>query len=203
MWKQAKLKEVRAIERKAEDRDSYLGCGEDSCGLRVAKLVKVGPVSGEIFRDLYEVERENVVELEFNDMDCHFCTLLMSNYISQEYKTFGCTNGHYFAIQLAGEHKLKILPFSELMLLYPDGSAEKADFERLDVKHWKRKHDEKSQGKYRLKLSTYCFVCDEVLDTFKNLELHIRDLQHSENVRDLVKALPHQLREPRGLEKAE
>lgn len=93
-------------------------------------------------------------------MDCHFCTLLMSNYINSEYKTYGCKNGHYFAIKLEGEKRLKILPFSELMIIYPDGSAEKAEFERMEVKDWKRKHDAKAQGKYKLKLSTYCFVCD-------------------------------------------
>ena len=52
-WKQEKLRETRAIERKAVDKDSYLACGQDSCGLRIAKMMKIGPVNREIFRDLF------------------------------------------------------------------------------------------------------------------------------------------------------
>jgi hypothetical protein len=39
------------------------------------------------------------------------------------------------------ERRIKILPFSQLIVIYPDGSAERADFERMDIKFWKRKHD--------------------------------------------------------------
>jgi len=62
--------------------------------------MKIGPVNGEIYRDLFSYETENVKELPFNEEDCHFCTLLMSNYIDTEFKTYGCTRGHYFAIEL-------------------------------------------------------------------------------------------------------
>jgi hypothetical protein len=127
-WKVRKLRDVQAIEQKALDKQSYLACGQDSCGLRLAKMMKVGPVNREIFRDLFEVEEENVKELPFNELDCHFCTLLMSNYIDSEYKTFGCANGHYFGIELEGERRIKILPFSQLMVIYCDGSAERGDF---------------------------------------------------------------------------
>lgn len=65
-WKQGKLKEILEIERKALDHDTYLACGEDSCGLRLAKLKRVGPVSQEIYRDLYEYEAENVEAASFN-----------------------------------------------------------------------------------------------------------------------------------------
>ena len=100
------------------------------------------------------------MELPFNEMDCHFCTLLMSNYIDSEYKTFGCTNNHYFGIMMKGEKRIKILPFSQLMIIFADGTAEKADFEKLDVKYWRAKAEEKKKQKYKLDISTYCFVCD-------------------------------------------
>lgn len=61
-------------------------------------------------------------------MGSHFCTLLMSNYIESEYRTFACSAGHYFAIQLDRERRLKILPFSQLIIIYPDGTPERADF---------------------------------------------------------------------------
>jgi hypothetical protein len=49
-WKREKLREISEIERKALDHDTYLACGEDSCGLRLAKLKKVGPITQEIYR---------------------------------------------------------------------------------------------------------------------------------------------------------
>jgi hypothetical protein len=87
------------------------------------------------------------------------------------------------------ETKLKIMPFSQLMIIYPDGSAEKAEFDRLEVKYWKRRHDDKSNRKYSVKLSTYCFVCDEVLTNFKDLEHHIRDERHRLNKSDFIKSM--------------
>jgi hypothetical protein len=54
-------------------------------------------------------------------------------------------------------------------VIYPDGSAEKADFERLDIKYWKRRHDERLQEKLKMRLATYCYVCDELLSSFKDL----------------------------------
>ena len=64
----------------------------------------------------------------------------------------------------------------------------------MNVKNWKRKHDEKLKKKYEIKISTYCFVCDETLTTFKSLENHIRDIKHQDNVEDLTKAIPEELR---------
>jgi hypothetical protein len=61
-------------------------------------------------------------------MGSHFCTLLMSNYIEGEYRTFACAAHHYFAIQLDRERRLRILPFSQLIILYPDGTPERAEF---------------------------------------------------------------------------
>lgn len=63
----------------------------------------------------------------------------MSNCIEGEYETYGCANGHYFGIKIVGERYLKIMPFSQLMIIYPDGSAENIDFDRMDVKYWKKK----------------------------------------------------------------
>lgn len=57
------------------------------------------------------------------EMGNHFCTLLMSNYIDVDFSTFACANGHYFAILLQGKTRLRILPFSPLIVIYPDGSA--------------------------------------------------------------------------------
>lgn len=64
-------------------------------------------------------------------MESHFCTLLMSNYIDSSYQTYACTKGHYFGIMLKDERRIKILPFSQLIVIYPDGFAERADFQRL------------------------------------------------------------------------
>jgi hypothetical protein len=99
----------------------------------------------------------------------------MSNYIEAEFNTYGCANGHYFGIRINGENKIKILPFSQLIIIYPDGSGEKADFSRLEVKFWKKKSDEKLHNKNKMKISTYCFICDECFNNFKDLELHIKD----------------------------
>jgi hypothetical protein len=44
IWKYHKLKEIRNIERKALDKETYLACGEESCGLRICSLYKVGPI---------------------------------------------------------------------------------------------------------------------------------------------------------------
>ena len=49
-WKVRKLREVEEIERKVQDNDSYLACGDNTCGLRLAKLKMVGPVNQQIFR---------------------------------------------------------------------------------------------------------------------------------------------------------
>lgn len=72
----------------------------------------------------------------------------------------------------------------------------------MDVKDWKPKHDQKSQGKYKLKLSTYCFVCDEMLDTFKNLQLHVKDFKHIANVKEFTKTIPEEMRGKTIQEKA-
>ena len=55
------------------------------------------------------------------------------------------------------------------MIIFPDGSAEHLEFDQMDIPKWKRKHDEKSRKKYDIKISTFCFVCDETLTTFKDL----------------------------------
>lgn len=65
-WKIKKLKELKIIEDKALNHEPYLACGQDSCGLKLAKLKKVGPVVKEIYRDLFQVQQENVVPAEFN-----------------------------------------------------------------------------------------------------------------------------------------
>ncbi len=33
-------------------------------------------------------------------MDSYFCSMMMGNYIDREYKTYGCSNGHYFGIKI-------------------------------------------------------------------------------------------------------
>lgn len=44
-WKIKKMREINQIQQKAVNHDSYLACGEDSCGLKLAKLKKVGPIN--------------------------------------------------------------------------------------------------------------------------------------------------------------
>ena len=44
-WKLNKLKEIKFIEEKALNHEAYLACGEDSCGLKIAKMRKVGGIS--------------------------------------------------------------------------------------------------------------------------------------------------------------
>ncbi len=61
--------------------------------------------------------------MPFNEINNHFCSMLMSNNIDAEYKLKGCANGHYFGILIDKEKRIKILPFSNLMMIYPDGSA--------------------------------------------------------------------------------
>lgn len=84
------------------------------------------------------------------------------------------------------------MPFSQLIIIYPDGSAEHADFERLDIKYWKRRHEEKVNEKFKMKLATYCFVCDELLSSFKDLEYHIKEGRHANNVKEFKRTLPQQ-----------
>lgn len=55
-WKRYKLRQVKAIEDKALNSDSYLACGEQSCGLKITKMVKIGSICNLIFRDLYQIE---------------------------------------------------------------------------------------------------------------------------------------------------
>ena len=66
----------------------------------------------------------------------------MSNYIDKEHETIGCADGHYLGIQMKGEHNYKILAFSELLIIYPDGTPVRADFDKLDHRFWKRSHQE-------------------------------------------------------------
>lgn len=46
------------------------------------------------------------------------------------------------------------------MNIYPDGTAEMADFGLLDMNKWKYKHDNGLKQKFKMKISTYCFACD-------------------------------------------
>lgn len=41
----------------------------------------VGPVNQQIFRELYSIEKDNITELPFNEINNHFCSMLMSNNI--------------------------------------------------------------------------------------------------------------------------
>lgn len=46
--------------------------------------------------------------------------------------------------------------------------------------------------KFKLKLATYCFVCDELLSSFKDLEYHIKEGRHAKNVKEFKRTLPQQ-----------
>ena len=90
---------------------------------------------------------------------------------------------------------MRIVPFSSLLVIYPDGSSERADFKNLDIKHWKKTHDKKLMDKYRISISTYCFVCDEIVTSFKILEQHIRETKHTDNMREFTRTLPLEMQE--------
>ena len=49
-WKLNKLKNVRAIENKANNHDAYLICGVDDCKLKVAKMTKIGGINDQYYR---------------------------------------------------------------------------------------------------------------------------------------------------------
>lgn len=42
-----------------------------------------------------------------------------------------------------------------------------------------------------------------MLDSFKSLELHIKDFKHLYNVKELIKTIPEEMREKKGQEKVE
>jgi hypothetical protein len=44
------MREVRAIESRVYDTNSYLACGEGSCALKICPMVKVGPTNQMIYR---------------------------------------------------------------------------------------------------------------------------------------------------------
>lgn len=71
----------------------------------------------------------------------------------------------------------------------------------MDVKDWKRKHDEKLRKKNEITISTYCFVCDEILKSFKALENHISEQKHKDNVEDLTRTLPEEMRPKKTVKK--
>lgn len=197
-WKREKLAEVRAIEEKAVDHFSYLCCGE--CGVRLAKMTKVCGVTREIYRDLLEVEAGNVRQAPFNEMDSHFCTLLLGNYCDFSYTTWACANAHYFAIKIHGESRLKILPFSPLLIAYPDGSTERAEFEKLDLRHWKRRHEERLRNKMSMRISTLCYLCDQTFDCFSELEAHMKHIDHQRTRLQFEKTLRTEDPRPKQLD---
>lgn len=43
-----------------------------------------------------------------------------------------------------------------------------------------------------MKLATYCFACDELLSSFKDLEYHIKEGRHAKNVKEFKRTLPQQ-----------
>lgn len=102
----------------------------------------------------------------------------MSNCIEKEFNCFGCLKGHYIGIKLEGETKIKIVPFSPLIIMYTDGSVEKADFDRLDLVYWRKKADEAYARKMRMDINTHCFVCDDTFNTISKLENHLKDQLH-------------------------
>ena len=121
-------------------------------------MTKILSITNVIYRDLIDYIPEAVQQIEFDEMHSRFCTLLMSNYIDGDYLTYGCSKGHYFAIRMESQKRLKIMPFSDLMIIYPDGSAEKIDFDRLDMKFWKPTELTKIKNRNKRDIKTYCFV---------------------------------------------
>ena len=61
--------------------------------------------------------------MDFDETSSYFCSMLMSNIVDGDFKTYGCCNNHYIGVKMDGETYVKILPFSELLVIYPDGSA--------------------------------------------------------------------------------
>lgn len=92
------------------------------------------------------------------------------------------------------------MPFSQLLIIYPDGVAQKATFETLDLRFWKSRHEEHLQQKHKMKLATYCFLCDELMTSFKDLDCHVRDGRHAKNVREFKRTLPPDAPKPTPME---
>lgn len=62
------------------------------------------------------------------------------------------------------------------------------------MKNWKRKHDERLLERYKIELTTYCFICDDKMKTFKELEYHIKESKHNSNVKEFLKSVPGEMR---------
>jgi hypothetical protein len=58
------------------------------------------------------------------------------------------------------------------------------------MRYWKPKHDRLLRERDKLELKTYCFMCDELITSFKDLEVHIRDGRHVKHVRQFKRTLP-------------
>jgi hypothetical protein len=95
-----------------------------TCQVKIAKLNKVGPISNQYFRELFEYIGDNVKLLDYNELGDYFCSMLMTIYIEKEYDVFGCKNGHYLALKLKDDKRLKILTFSPISIVYTDGTIE-------------------------------------------------------------------------------
>jgi hypothetical protein len=65
----------------ATDHDPYLICA--TCQVKVARLNKVGPISHQYFRELFEYLDENVKLLVYNELGDYFCSMLMTIYMDK------------------------------------------------------------------------------------------------------------------------
>jgi hypothetical protein len=81
VWKLEKYKLVRLLEELGTDHDPYIMCA--TCNVKIAKLNKVGPISNQYFRELFEYIADNVKLLDYNELGDYFCSMLMTIYIEK------------------------------------------------------------------------------------------------------------------------
>jgi hypothetical protein len=193
-WKVAKFHSVVALEQLATDHSPYLICS--TCHLKISKLNNVGPITNQYFRDLFEHLPCNVQPLAYNELGDYFCSMLMTIYIEKEYDVYGCKNGHYLAIKLKDEKRLKILTFSPIAILYTDGSLEEEpEFEALEYKRWRERFEKSRVNKMKRAQENYCFVCGDKFKTVREVEEHIKDQYHEANMREFANTIPEAKRQ--------
>lgn len=75
-WKLQKAKEIILIEEKARDDNPYIICA--ACDLKIANLFKIGPITNQYFRQLFEHIDYNLEKLPYNELGDYFCSMLMA-----------------------------------------------------------------------------------------------------------------------------
>lgn len=80
----SKYNDVKMLEEKGLNHDAYLVCGVDNCHLKISKMHKIGSISNQYYRDLFDYEKQNIILLENNELDGdHFSNTMMGMYLER------------------------------------------------------------------------------------------------------------------------